>query len=505
MRRVICVFLPTWPTDRWRRRSGGPPPDEPLVAAAQEGPRRVLSAVDSAARRLGLRPGLALAQAQALCPGLTVIEADPEGDAAGLARLAAWCLSYAPLVAPDPPDGIWIDVAGAAHLHGGEAALLGQLRRRLGRAGIRVRVAVADTPGAAWAATRCLHPETVLPPGGQRDALPDLPLRALRLDPATVAALAQLGLTRVGHLLDQPRGPLRLRFGEEPTRRLDQALDHAPEPLAYLAPPVEHAVRLAFPEPIGAPETLARVSGRLAAMLAEGLTRHGLGARRLDLVFRRVDGLDQSVSVGTARPSRDPRHLARLLAERLPQIDPGHGLDEARLSAPRVERLEARQLAAPGEEPDPDAMAELIDRLVLRLGPGRVFRKAPVESEWPERAVRRVAPLSPATGVTWPADLPRPGRLLPVPEPVAVLAALPDAPPSAFTWRGTRRRVARADGPERIFGEWWLADDEVAATRDYYRVEDETGARYWLFRDALTKDGARWWLHGLGEAGLGEA
>ncbi|MGX7705430.1 DUF6504 family protein [Methylobacterium sp. Gmos1] len=500
MRRVVCVFLPTWPTDLWRRRNGGKPPDEPLVAAMQDGPRRVLAAVDRAARHLGLRPGLALAQAQAMVPHLAVIEADPEGDAAALARLAAWCLRYAPLVAPDPPDGIWIDVAGAAHLYGGEAALVASLRRRLARAGYRVRVALADTPGAAWAAARCLGPETVLPPGGQETALPALPLRALRLDPDTVSGLAQLGLTRVAHLLEQPRGPLRLRFGEAPGQRLDQALGSRPEPLAYLVPPAEHAVRLAFPEPIGAPETLARVAGRLAAMLADDLARHGLGARRLDLVFRRVDGLDQSVSVGTARPSRDPRHLARLLAERLPHVDPGHGLDEARLTAPRVERLEARQLAAAGDEPDPDTMAELVDRLVLRLGPGRVFRRAPVESEWPERAVRRVAPLSPAAGATWPADLPRPGRLLPVPEPVAVLAALPDAPPTVFTWRGTRRRVARADGPERIFGEWWLADDEVAATRDYYRIEDETGARYWLFRDALTPDGARWWLHGLGEA-----
>ncbi len=500
MRRVICVFLPTWPTDLWRRRHGGPPPDEPLVAAVQDGPRRVVSAADRAARALGLRPGLALAQAQAMVPGLTVIQADPEGDAAALARLAAWCLCYAPLVAADPPDGIWIDVAGAAHLHGGEAALLAHLRRRLGRAGYRVRAALADTPGAAWAAARCLGPEIVLPPGGQRDALLALPLSALRLDRDTVSGLGQLGIARVGQLLEQPSGPLRLRFGEAPARRLAEALGHAPEPLAYLAPPVEHAVRLAFAEPIGAPETLARVAGRLTAMLADTLTRHGLGARRLDLVFRRVDGLDQSVSVGTARPSRDPAHLARLLIERLATIDPGHGLDEARLSAPRVERLEARQLAAPGEAPDPDRMAELVDRLVLRLGPGRVFRKSPVESEWPERAVRRVAALSPATGVTWPADLPRPGRLLPAPEPVAVLAALPDAPPSAFTWRGTRRRVARADGPERIFGEWWLSDDEVSATRDYYRVEDESGARYWLFRDSLTRDGARWWLHGLGEA-----
>ncbi len=228
------------------------------MAVAQDGPRRVVGAVDRAARALGLRPGLALAQAQAMVPGLTVIPADPEGDAAALGRLAAWCLCYAPLVAPDPPDGIWIDVAGAAHLHGGEAALLAHLRRRLGRAGYRVRAALADTPGAAWAASRCLGPEIVLPPGGQRDALLALPLRALRLDGDTVSGLGQLGIARVGQLLEQPSGPLRLRFGEAPARRLAQALGHAPEPLAYLAPPVEHTVRLAFAEPIGAPETLAR-------------------------------------------------------------------------------------------------------------------------------------------------------------------------------------------------------------------------------------------------------
>ncbi|MEH3146990.1 MAG: DNA polymerase Y family protein [Methylobacterium frigidaeris] len=500
MRRVISVYLPTWPTDRWRRRSGGPPPDEPLVTVAREGPRRVLAAVDRSAWDLGLRPGMSAAEAQSRVAGLALVEATPEDDLAGLTRLAGWCLAYSPLVALDPPLGLWIESAGAAHLHGGEAGLLADLCGRLQAGGLAARAAVADTPGAAWAAARLPRAGRVVAPGRQGAALAELPLWVLRIGAGTVARLHQLGIERVGQLAAQPRAPFRLRFGEEALRRLDQALGHTPEPLAYRAPPKTHAARLAFAEPIGAPETLARVVARLSEALARDLERRELGGRRFDLVFLRVDGAPQTVSVGTARPSRDPRHLAGLFAERLSLVDPGHGIDEARLAAARVEPLGARQIAALDADADADGMAVLVDRLALRLGPGRLFRAAPVESEWPERAVRRVAPLAPATGASWPAGLPRPGRLLDPPEPVVALAAVPDAPPGAFTWRGTRRRVASADGPERVFGEWWRSDAEASAFRDYYRVEDEAGARYWLFRDAPTAEGGRWWLHGLGEA-----
>ncbi|WP_236728654.1 DNA polymerase Y family protein [Methylobacterium sp. WSM2598] len=503
MRRVVCICLPTWPTDRVRRKGRAiVPPDRPLVTVATQGPRRVLAAVDAAARRLGLRPGMPLAQAQGMVADLALVEAEPEEDAAGLRRLAGWCLAYAPLVAPDPPDGIFLESAGAAHLHGGEAAMLADLARRIRAGGFAVQLGLADTPGAAWAVARHAPRTPIVPPAGQGEALAPLPVRALRLPAEAAAGLEQLGLARIGQLRATPRAPLRLRFGEEVTARLDQALGAAAEPLAYLTPPEAPRARLAFAEPIGAPETLARVVERLTGLLARDLERRGLGARRLDLVFRRVDGLPQALRLGTARPSRDPAHLARLFGERLGGIDPGFGIEEASLCASRAEPLSARQIAAfaaPGEV-DPDAMGELVDRLAVRLGPGRLFRAAPVESEWPERSVGRVPPLAPARGLTWPADLPRPGRLVDPPERVEAIAALPDAAPALFTWRGRRCRVARADGPERVFGEWWRSDAEVSAMRDYYRVEDQAGARYWLFRDAPAAEGGRWWLHGVGEA-----
>ncbi|ACL60002.1 conserved hypothetical protein [Methylobacterium nodulans ORS 2060] len=472
------------------------------MTATTEGPRRVLASVDAAARRLGLRPGMPVAQAQGMVVDLAVVEADPEGDRAGLARLAGWCLAYAPLVALDPPDGIWIESAGAAHLHGGEAGLLMDLTHRIRAGGFHVQAGIADTPGAAWAVARHAPRAPIVAPGTQGAVLEPLPVRALRLGAETASGLAQLGLVRIGQLLATPRAPLRLRFGEAVTLRLDQALGSAPEPLPYLAPPETLRARLAFAEPIGAPETLARVVGRLTALLARDLERRGLGARRLDLVFRRVDGLSQALALGTARPSREAAHLARLFAERLATVDPGFGIEEASLAASRTEPLSARQIAAfaADGEPDPEAMGELVDRLAARLGPGRLFRAAPVESEWPERSVRRVAPLAPASGLTWPAGLPRPGRLVDPPERIDAIAELPDAPPALFVWRARRCRVARADGPERVFGEWWRSDAEVSAVRDYYRVEDRTGARYWLFRDAPAAEGGRWWLHGLGEA-----
>ena len=474
------------------RRRGAPHPDEPLVTVETVGARRLVAAADGAARALGLSPALTVAHAQAMVPNLHLAPAAPQDDAAALSRLARWCLRYAPLVAPDPPDGILLDVAGAAHLFGGEAALVADLEARLGGAGIAAKAALADTPAAAWALAR-YGPGGVAPPAAVAGALENLPVEALRLDPDTAERLRRLGLDRIGPLSALPRAPLTLRFGPELGRRLDQAYGRAAEPVAWMAPPGELRRRLAFAEPIGA-EDLPRVSERLCRALCAELERQGLGARRLDLVFGRVDRVAQAIRIGTGRPSRDPRHLARLFALRLDGVDPGFGIEDATLVAARTEPLDAPQLST---VPEPEAaVAELVDRLAVRLGPQNLFRIAPRESDLPERCVRRLPPLAPPAGATWPA-LPRPTRLVEPPEPVEATALLPDHPPALFVWRRVRRRVVRADGPERIFGEWWRSDAETPLVRDYYAVEDETGARYWLFRDAPVSEGGRWWLHGI--------
>jgi protein ImuB len=207
------------------------------------------------------------------------------------------------------------------------------------------------------------------------------------------------------------------------------------------------------------------------------------------------------VRVGLSRPNREPKHLAKLLSERLVLIDPGFGIELAALMASWVEALTERQTVGRHVEPDGSDgdLGSLIDTLGVRLGPERVYRLGPVESELPERSVRKLPSLHPAAGADWPRHLPRPARILAPPERVTAVAEMPDHPPRLFVWCKRRHRVRRADGPERILGEWWKSEGETELTRDYFRVETEDGARFWLFRDGAANDG-RWWLHGIGDA-----
>lgn len=465
----------------------------------------MVAAADAAAQAAGLRRGMALAHAQAMLPALLVVEAQPQADAAALRRLAGWCLRYAPLAAADPPDGLWIDVTGAAHLHGGEPALLADLRRRLRQAGYASRAAVAARPGAAHALARFGQP-------GCEDlaALPIESLRLPELAPELAPALRRLGLERVGQLEAAARGPLARRFGRDLLLRLDQLLGRVAEPITPVLPPVAVSHRVAFAEPLLTADAFAAVVATLAAAVCAALEAAGRGARRLDLLFERVDGDWQAIRVGTARPNRDAAHLARLLLARLETVDPGLGVEAMRLAVPLSEALAYTQIEAEGQTDTGGScetnaaeagVAALVDRLTGRLGTARVWRAAMVESDVPERSVCRVPALAPPTGMLWPAGLPRPSRLFNPPQPIEALALLPDHAPAQFTWRRRRHRVRRADGPERVFGEWWRCDAEMAAVRDYFRVEDEAGRRFWLYRQGDGVDpgtGNRaWFLHGM--------
>ncbi|MEA3039729.1 MAG: protein ImuB, partial [Sphingomonadales bacterium] len=240
--------------------------------------------------------------------------------------------------------------------------------------------------------------------------------------------------------------------------------------------------------------------GELVRRLVATLGKAGLAARALTLLCERVDGRVEAQSIGTARPTRDAAHLTRLLAMRIERIEPGFGIEAMRLVAGRCEPLRPQPVEGvlTGERPAPD-LAPLVDRLATRLGGRRLFRLGALESDVPERSIARGGPLDPVA--SWPA-WPRPVCLLSPPERVEnVVALLPDLPPRRFTWRGRAYRVARADGPERIHGEWWRRASEVEAVRDYFQVEDEEGARFWLYRrgdgvDPRTGD-LSWYLHGV--------
>ena len=453
-------------------------------------------------------------------------------------KLALWCLRYTPVAAAcdeaSGADGLFLDVTGCAHLLGGEAELLADLAKRLRAFGLYPRTAIADTAGAAWAMARHgpVRPagSRIVPPGGQRAALRDLPLAALRLSPASLALMRRLGFKRIGEIMPQPRAPFATRFEPEVLRRLDQALGREPEPLIpVVAPPAYHA-RAHFLEPILAEEHVLEAATRLLRQLAEDLERDGVGARVLRLVLFQMDGEVQSLDIGLAAPSRDAEHIAQLIGLRLYRLgrtlEADFGFEAAAVHVLVAEPLSERQdtLGLDEEAAAPEALGRLIDRLQQRLGAGAVCRLTPHESHTPERAVWPPPPLwgraGGGGGITthqeFPPPLtpphkgegkrapglgctaPRPLLMLPRPEAAEVVALIPEGPPRQFRWRGVLYQVAEAQGPERIAPEWWRRTGE--ATRDYYVVEDAVGHRFWLYRAGLYgRDEAtpRWFVHGV--------
>ncbi|YCI06751.1 DNA polymerase Y family protein (plasmid) [Ensifer sp. D2-11] len=502
MARVVSVFLRTLPTDRIRRADPSLSPDAPLVVIARSGSKRWIAAVDRAAGKLGLRVGMPAAKAQAMVQGLMMIDADPAADLAALERLTLWALSqYSPVVAMDPPDGIVMDTEGADHLQGGEDLMLSGLVNRLRGRGLAAHAAIADTWGAAHALARTTDRETIIVTRGETDkAVNRLPLSSLRLPAETVTGLRTLGFATVGDLAATPRAPLTLRFGPAVGRRLDQIFGCVAEPIDPIRSTDLVEVQKPFAEPIGAPETIEKYVTRLVRLLCQDLEKRGLGVRRADLIVHRVDNTIQALRAGTAKPVRDIAWLTKLFRDRIEKIEPGFGIEKLSLAATLAEPLIETQSASSLIEEQVTDVAPLIDVLGNRGGQ-RLFRVAPVASDVPERSVQRIAPTADEDGATWPLHWSRPPRLLARPEPIEVIALLPDHPPVSFTWRGKRRRVKRADGPERIFGEWWKRSSEWVAVRDYFVVEDDTGERFWIFRSGDGVDAEtgshKWSLHGV--------
>jgi protein ImuB len=505
---MLSLWLRRLPTDRIARSREQ---TAPLVIYGKRGNAELITAVDNAAERLGLSCGVALAQARAMHPGIKAIEEDVEADATLLESIADWCLRYTPLVACDPPDGLLLDITGCAHLYGGEDVLVADLSGRLEAAGFSYSIAIAGTIGAAWAAAHHGTPGRYAC-GEKRALLAPLPLAALRLAPGTVAALARVGLKRIGDVIDLPRSPLTARFGADLLRQLDRALGVEHEPLNPRLPVAPYVAEQRFAEPIAREDDVLAIAERLAARLQIALQRRGDGARRLELTLFRTDGALRRIAAGTSRPLRDPAAVRALFTERLnalaDALDPGFGFDMARLSVQVAEPCPPEQIGIGGSE-DEAELDRLTDRLSARLGARRVRRLVAQDSYIPEIAGVCVPAQMTGTDDGWAdfhrhrtqADLPpRPLRLLMRPEPIEAVAEVPDGPPLRFRWRRALHEVVAAEGPERIEGAWW--SEHGGPARDYFRVEDKSGLRFWLFRAGLYRDLAQgaaapaWFLHG---------
>ncbi len=520
-RRILSLWLPRLPIDRIQRRlTGGDVALDktPCVVVSKQNNALVIDALDDLAARSGLAIGLPLANARAICPELTVFDADEAADRKTLDDIADWCDRFTPLVALDPPYGLYLDITGCAHLFGGEAALLQMVSAALTQRGFTVSAAIASTSVCARTLTRHLSGK-IIACGEEANAVAPLPVSALGAGEAVTGGLRRAGLKTIGDVASRARHEIAARFGAAFTAHLEHALGQGDAPISPRKPLPDYIVEKRFPEPVATETVIAANLSALAAMLVAAMDKQGKGARRLEASFFRTDGAVRTIAVDAGRPVTKREVIDRLFRERLDALndplDPGFGFDLIRLSASRTEIMVQQQRDLDANVHDNDELAALIDRIAARIGGKRVVVHLPQDTHIPERAVLAVPAqhnLAAAVQADWlervESEPPlRPLRLFERPEPINVpFATVPDGPPHQFTWRRVTHTVARVEGPERIAMEWWKQDGAVL-TRDYFRIEDEAGLRFWIFRDGLyeselaDEEGEpvpiKWFVHGL--------
>jgi len=482
----------------------------PLVIVGKVKGAVMIKALDEAASHVGLNVGMTLATARALHPAIRVAESDFNADHALLNQIADWCERYTPCIGLMGSNGLVLDITGASHLVGGELALLTDIKARLTTQGFTAYAAIAGTAETARAIASFGN-GGVVEPGMESQRVAPLPLAALEIEESLLLSLSRLGLKHIGDVANHPRAPLVARFGQAFMGKLDRIHGHIIGPISPRRPLPAYIAERNFAEPIGHEDDIHRSILTLAADIARLLEKHGEGGRCYELTFFRTDGAVRHLTVETARPLRDPKGIMRLFREKLDALadplDPGFGFDLIRLSATRTERHKSAEPSFDGRDSIEEELSALIDRLCARFGTNRVMRLIPRNTHIPERAMQRIPAQhsNAALALDWdttpaPEESPtRPIRLIDPPEPIEVIAEVPDSAPIRFRWRRVFHVVVRAEGPERIASEWWRSEQSIM-TRDYFRIEDEVGHRFWVYREGLFEretTSPKWFMHGL--------
>lgn len=471
--------------------------DIPFALSASERGRIIIKAANTVAQSIGVAVGMVAADCRAIAPSLQVFDDYTEGQEEKLlTALAEWCIRFTPVVAVDVPDGLILDVSGCTHLWGGEEAYAKDIRTRLQTFGYDVYIGMADTIGAAWAAARFGKGITIIAPCAQMEALLPLHPAALRLESTLIDRLEKLGLRQIRNFIVMPRRSLRRRFGDSLLLRIDQAVGQTVEVIRPVMPIEPYEERLPCLEPIRTAGGIEIAMRRLLEALCKRLVKEGKGLRTAIFKGYRIDGLVQQIAIATSRVSCNIEHLYKLFELKIVQLEPALGFELFVLHAPTVEDIAVQQEEFwSSSQHDDTAVAELLDKIIGKMGAHTVHRYLPTEHYWPERSMTLAASLQEKPTAQWNTHLPRPIHLLRVPEAIEVMVQMPDYPPVLFIHKGTVHRIQKADGPERIEREWWR---DQGVYRDYYCVEDEQGYRYWLFRlgDYRT-DNPTWFLHGF--------
>jgi len=527
VKRFVSIWFPYLKTDWFSVRQ--PLLRElPFVLVTPHHGRKLISAANEQAVKRSICTGMVAADAKAIFPSLQVIDDEAGLSQRLLKRMAEWCIRFSPCVAVDGDEGLILDATGCAHLWNGDAGYLNDITSRFCNYGYTVRVAIADTIGAAWAVARFSNDNFIIEPGQHTVALLSLPAAALRLDDDTIDRLNKLGLRQVKDFIGMQRSALRRRFGKKsgspkdrktesfveripagvPTSRLpdfpssglitriNQALGLEEEIIQPVIPIEPYQERLPCLEPIVTASGIGIALQRLLENLCCRLKKEGKGIRGVSFKCFRIDGKTEEISIGTIRASHHVEHLFRLFELKIASIEPALGIELFILHATKVEDhlpLQEKIWNSDSGLHD-ERIAELLDRLSCKIGIDAIHRYLPDEHYWPERSVKNVLSLDETTTTEWKADRPRPLQLLARPECIEVTAPVPDYPPMNFRYKGKLHTIKKADGPERIEQEWWI---EQGQHRDYYYVEDEEGCRYWLFRLGHYDDASyRWFVHG---------
>ncbi|HMI66587.1 MAG TPA: DNA polymerase Y family protein [Cyclobacteriaceae bacterium] len=469
----------------------------PFVLRASSHGRMIITASNAKAEQKGINRGMVLADARAIIPDLEVLDDKPDLADKLLRRLAEWCIRFTPIVSVDPPDGLLLDATGCSHLWEGDLKYVADIKKKLNTRGYDVRIAMADTVGVAWAVARFGKEPLIIADGMHIEALMCLPPEALRLEPDAIGRLHKLGLHHVRQFIKMPRSSLRRRFGLSFLQQVDKALGQEIELLEPVLPVALYQERLPCLEPIVTATGIEIALQRLLNTLCLRLQQEQKGLRTAVFKGYRVDGKVEQVDIVTSRPSHTINHLFKLFEHKLQTIEPALGIELFVLEAPTVEdHFPQQEKMWEGTVGLEDVrVSELVDRIASRVGMNAIHRYIPNEHYWPERSFKPASSLQEKVTTAWPADKLRPLQLLPIPQPIEVTAPIPDYPPMLFRYKGQLHKIVKADGPERIEQEWWLQQGEH---RDYYRVEDEEGHRYWLFRLGHYHDKIdHWFIHGF--------
>ncbi|HEY4286521.1 MAG TPA: DNA polymerase Y family protein [Puia sp.] len=497
-KRFLYCWFPHLTTD-WLILCNPKLAGEALVVTAHQHGRIIVTAASQVAQAKGIRNNMSVADAMLIEPTIRVAKEKPGRAEKLLQNLALWCLRYTPIAAVDGQDGLILDITGCAHLWGGEERYFREIILKLRSKGFDVRGAIADTIGAAWANARYGRVHPILKPGEQQNTILSFSPAALRLNPITLVRLRNLGLRRISDIARIQRSALRRRFGDEMILRLDQAFGQVEELITPVVPVEIFEERLPCLDPIRTAGGIEIALTRLLETLCLRLQKNGKGLREAIFKGYRLDGKVEQISVGTSRASAHVPHLLRLLAEKIPTMEPDLGFEVFSLTAPKVEDAASGQEAlwetARGLEHS--GLPDLVDR-INNIVPEKdaVKRFLPDAHHWPERSVRLAVSIREKSDIPWPDSADMPAVMLKKPEPIEVTAPIPDYPPMHFRYRGKLHTITKADGPERIANEWWLDNVQY---RDYYAVEESNGARYWLFRsgDYTGTPTRQWFIHGF--------